>query len=371
MGAPVICDDDTLDASYVGSGNAPSVFGSAWVPAGASANFNASGEVLPSYYWTNGRAEYKIYARVLDPETGSQLWSDWNYYASPVEWGSGPYTWQPFSNVNIGTWTNTTGAGKSFAVETWAERTYAGAGINWGVNLTVGGPLVPCELQPDEADVPNDAEPNSCGAQPGAADPVNVVQGNYWDSWTDLEIPGRGPGLSLRRTYSSSRAAVTGPLGFGWNHAYGMSVVEAAGIATVRQESGAVVRFAADSGLWVTASRVNASLVRQVDGTWTFTRHGVEVFRFSSSGTLTSIADLSGNTTTLAYSGGVLASVTDASGRSLSFTWQGGRIATVTAPSTALDSGQSPTALAVAYGYDGAGNLATVTDTAGGVDLHL
>ncbi|MEW6155330.1 MAG: LamG-like jellyroll fold domain-containing protein, partial [Actinomycetota bacterium] len=45
--------------------------------------------------------------------------------------------------------------------------------------------------------------------------PVNTATGNFWHTFTDLTIPGRGVPLRLQRTYNSDLAAVDGPFGKG------------------------------------------------------------------------------------------------------------------------------------------------------------
>ena len=96
------------------------------------------------------------------------------------------------------------------------------------------------------------------------------------------------------------------------------------------------------------------------------TRRGREVFRFDVDGKLTSVSDLSGNTTTLSYAGAELATVTDASGRALVFTWTAGKITKVTAPSTNLRSSGPTEVIEVSYGYTGS-DLTSVTSPDGAV----
>lgn len=110
-------------------------------------------------------------------------------------------------------------------------------------------------VRPAELAVENLSERNSCGSQPGAAGPVNVVQGNFWQTWTDLSVAGRGSGMTWGRTYSSSRASVDGPLGFGWTASYFMNLSEASGVVTITQENGATVEFRSFAGGWVAAPR--------------------------------------------------------------------------------------------------------------------
>src|SRR5262245_12395502 len=57
--------------------------------------------------------------------------------------------------------------------------------------------------------------------------PVDTAIGNFWHSFTDLAVPGRGPALLFARTYNAQDAATAGPLGYGWTHSYNMRVVTA------------------------------------------------------------------------------------------------------------------------------------------------
>lgn len=143
-----------------------------------------------------------------------------------------------------------------------------------------------------------------------------------------------------------------------------------AGVARVYQENGSVAPFVeSTSAGWLPPRRVNATLAEDPSSStarWVFRRGGTEIFTFDSTGALRSIADLSGNTSVLAYSGGELQTVTDDAGRQLVFTWTNGKITKVTAPSTVLKTGGPPQVMEVSYVYGG-GDLMSVTDTDGGV----
>jgi RHS repeat-associated protein len=255
-----------------------------------------------------------------------------------------------------------------------------GSELQWKVDVSVGDDPATGDVDdgPDclpresaESDTSNASEPNACGAQPSGLDPVNVVQGNFWQSWTDVGVAGRGAGISAARTYSSSRAATSGPLGNGWSWSYGMKVAVSSGVARVYQENGAVVPFSTTSAGWVPPKRVNATLVQNPGSApahWVFTRAGGEVFTFDSDGLLRSIADLSGNTTTLAYASGRLVTVTDPAARALTLTWDtvNNRITKLTAPSAQLASGGAAQVIEVTYGYTGS-DLTSVTMPDGGV----
>lgn len=189
--------------------------------------------------------------------------------------------------------------------------------------------------------------------------PVDCTTGDFYHSFSDLSIPGRGIPLDLERTYNSLAAATNGPFGYGWASSYDMSLaVDGSGNVTVSQENGSQVTFnPAPGGGYTAGQRVTATLVKNADGTYTFTRGKRERFTFSSAGLLTAETDLNGYTTTLSYSGTRLATVTDPSGRTLSFAYgANGDVSSVT------DSGGRT----VSYGYDGSGNLTSVVDAGGG-----
>lgn len=150
--------------------------------------------------------------------------------------------------------------------------------------------------------------------------PINCRTGNFWHTFSDLAIPGRGPGLHLERTYNALGAGSDGPFGYGWSSSYTMRfTTSSTGTVTVHQENGSTVSFRPDgAGGYTAPPRVFATLVANADGTYTFTRTKREVFTFSGAGALVSVRDLNGYTTNLAYdAAGKLATVTDAAGRSL------------------------------------------------------
>ncbi len=76
-----------------------------------------------------------------------------------------------------------------------------------------GGPIGVFE-QPsgDETETPV-----QCQATPN---PINCATGNFWHSFDDLAVPGRGVTLDVRRTYNSIEAAQDSPFGFGWSSSY-------------------------------------------------------------------------------------------------------------------------------------------------------
>ncbi|MBT8162598.1 MULTISPECIES: RHS repeat-associated core domain-containing protein [Arthrobacter] len=197
--------------------------------------------------------------------------------------------------------------------------------------------------------------------QCAAGDPVNTSNGEFYENTTDVSIAGRGPGLTVSRTYSSQRASFDGPLGFGWSFNYSMSLaLNSSGTVDIHQENGSMVTFTPDAGgLYHAPARVVAALVHNADGTWTYTRRAKDIFTFTSSGQLSSLSDLNGNATTLARNAsGQLTTATDSAGRTLTFAYNaGGRIATIADPAGRV----------FAYGYDSAGRLTSYTAPGGAV----
>ena len=194
-------------------------------------------------------------------------------------------------------------------------------------------------------------------------DPVDAPTGNFWHSFTDIVVPGRGLPLNLTRTYNSGAATTNGPFGYGWSFPYGLALTfPDTEHVVVNQENGSQVTFTEQPDkTYAAAPRVTATLVHNEDGSWTFLRRHRETFAFDSAGQLTQEKDLNGYVTSLAYDAqGQLSTVTDAAGRKLTFKYSKGHIISVTDPLKRV----------VRYAYDSAGNLTDVTDVSKG-DTHF
>lgn len=185
--------------------------------------------------------------------------------------------------------------------------------------------------------------------------PVETSTGDFWHTFSDLSVPGRGFPLAFTRTYNALSGSTTGPLGYGWTDSYNMFLTQAATSATIHQENGSAVTFTLSGGLYTAPGRDQATLVKNGDGSFTFTRDVKQILTFNPSGQLISEKDLNGYTTTLKYTATKLTKVTDPAGRSLSFTWSGIHIHKVT----------DPAGHAVTFSYDASGNLASGKDQGG------
>ena len=192
-----------------------------------------------------------------------------------------------------------------------------------------------------------------------SGDPVNCASGDFWQTFTDFYIPGRGPGLDLTRTYNSSHAATKGIFGNGWSSSYDQHLsFNADGSITFTGPDGSQVTATPNgSGGFSLPAWSDSTLTHNADGTYSFVQHATETLTFSSTGQLLSLADLNGDTTTLTYNASnQLMTVTDSSGRTLEFTYgANGLVASVA----------DPLGRTVHYAYDAAGNLTSTTDAAG------
>lgn len=188
--------------------------------------------------------------------------------------------------------------------------------------------------------------------------PVDTASGDFWHSFTDLTVPGRGPALDLSRTYNSATASTDSRFGYGWIDSYALSLSVNGNIAVARCEGGATMTFGYDGTNWTAPPRVLATLTHNGDGSWTLVRHAQKTYRFDATGRLTALTDLNGYSTTLSYPSGAQMVVTDPAGRTLTFTLTGSHVSSV------ADSASPPRTLS--YSYDAAGNLTDVIDTAGG-----
>jgi RHS repeat-associated protein len=203
------------------------------------------------------------------------------------------------------------------------------------------------------------------GSSCSKADPVNAQTGNYFETSTDIAVPGHGHPLAVTRTYNALASNTNSAFGYGQTFNYGMSLDLSAINATsgpyivLNQEGGSQLTFLSINGAWVVAgSDIYVTLTHNTDGTWTVVRQGEEAFAFDSLGRLIATRDRNGYVTNLAYSGSQLATVTNADGKTLTFAYNStGQISTVT----------DQAARSVSYTYDSTGDLATVTDLRGGV----
>jgi len=198
------------------------------------------------------------------------------------------------------------------------------------------------------------------GPQGTSAEPVRTATGNYVFQRTDLAIPGRGLPVIFTRTYNS-QDGYAGPLGPGWTHSYNVFLAEAAGTVSTKWSDGHGEFYASLGGGAYRSlyGGVFNVLVKNPDGTFTFTLKNQTKYQFSTAGKLTAITDRNGNGLLFGYSGaGNLTTITDTVGRAITLAYDGSnRITQLTDPIGRI----------VRYTYDAGGNLSSSTDPNAGV----
>jgi RHS repeat-associated protein len=209
-------------------------------------------------------------------------------------------------------------------------------------NIPIAYTTPPYSVTPDGTDPGADQFGGGGGADVGCncstGEPVNPATGDFYDTKTDLTIPGAGIPLTFTRTYDAeaaqaeeSAAASAGPLGYGWTDNLSMSgsYDSGTGLATITQANGSQITFryyaqgateplGSNGVTWCpsdataavfcpTAPRYIATLTQNGGGTWTFVndRQSPITYTFTSAGALSEIADAAGDTlVSSAYSPG-------------------------------------------------------------------
>ena len=206
---------------------------------------------------------------------------------------------------------------------------------------------------------------------------VNLWNGTMSLSREDLNIPGRGPALNLRRTYSSASQA-DGVLGFGWAHSYASRLlVTSCGEIVIVGGEGGGMRFVDDGqgGLRPLKGYHGSLMANVEDSSFDFYSKDGTRYHYASPTEnrwrLEYIEDTNGNLTTLNYEGGQqrLAVVSDAAERSLQFFYRNLYVEIELADDqqTSLWSGdvidriQGPDGLDIVFAYDELGRLESVS----------
>jgi len=245
-----------------------------------------------------------------------------------------------------------------------ATGSFNGQAVTWGSGTdAIEGVLVDFYFRGQSPSAAELANQDEYCATCNEGDPVIAATGEFRDTLSDLNIPGRGYNLRFDRTYSSFASAQDGPLGFGWTDNFNAYLtVDGSGNPTVHEENGAQTTFTNNAGTFSAPGRVLASL-SLASGTYTYTRHDSSQLKFDSTSLkLTSEVDRNGYTTSLAYTGSSLTQVTDQAGRHLTFAYWSG------AGANHIHTITDPAGRVVTLNYtnaDGSGDLTSVTDVAG------
>ncbi len=206
---------------------------------------------------------------------------------------------------------------------------------------------------------------------------VDLADGHVDVSAADLSIPGRGPDLTLAHVWDSNlaQAGVTSTAGQGWvdnlTPQMGGSLT---GVVTYQDDSGATWPFTytgslGDTGPYTTYSTPPGLPWQLTASTAGYTLTDIltsETLTFDAQGRYRADTDAYGNANTLSYGSSGPTSEANSGGRALAFSYQNGLLADTQSPlwqSSGGARGQH-----VAYGYNGAGQLTTLTWGAGTSD---
>jgi RHS repeat-associated protein len=211
----------------------------------------------------------------------------------------------------------------------------------------------------------NTGKPCNC-----VGDPINFGTGNEFRDDPDLTLGF----LAFHRYYNSHGSVATAHIGAHWRHSFDRSLEYLSGVGTTAfvtlyRPDGLQVKFAFQSGAWVTDPDVADTLSPIYDASsnlvgWLYTNATTrELEEYDAQGFLLSITDTNKQLTTFTYSdastpvsvaptAGLLLTVTDPLDRQLSLTYNSqSNVATVTQPDGGVTS----------YSYDTTGNLTKVT----------
>lgn len=249
----------------------------------------------------------------------------------------------------------------------------------WSLTIEYAGPVLPSLSLPASQVAGNPCTCVSVNPTVTRADPVNTGTGRVVESAVDASIPGTP--LSVIRSYDSGNTAA-GLLGPGWstNYSTRLDINQATGDATVVLGTGNSVIYARQpDGSFLGAPGSVATLTQTGSG-YDLSTTDNRLLSFDSAGLLTRILSRTdGQSATLAYAGGRLSTVTDRDGNRLTFSVNttSGFLSSVSLPGygtvsyeytgSRLSKVTRPDGTSTNYAYDGAGNLAGITDGSGTV----
>ncbi|MBU7036333.1 MAG: RHS repeat protein [Theionarchaea archaeon] len=185
---------------------------------------------------------------------------------------------------------------------------------------------------------------------------VNPANGLLTITQTDLVIPGRSLNVNISRVYQtpavfygSSPYDYEAPpvdLGKGWSLDFPY-----VGTKYLHLWGGTAYKISWVSNTFENHVGSHFTLVKNGNNTYTLTMASGTVYEFDTSGKLTQIRDIDGNSIDFTYQSGILTTITDTIGRTLSLSYSSGRLWKITYNSAELE-----------YSYDGNGCLQWMDD---------
>ena len=217
-------------------------------------------------------------------------------------------------------------------------------------------------------------------------DPMAEAFGDYESSVTDATVAAPGLPFSFTRSFTSGYAH-QGDLGYGWSEPYGsyltINTSASPNTVTAYMGDGQQIQFTKSGSSWVAPTYTIATLTYSSStSTYSLVDANRTTWKFASDGTLNSISDRNGNTTTVSGWKDWPTSVTLSNGKVVNFTTNGsGRVTKITLPRQSDgqlhlrqrrkpgDGHRSARGSNRAYAYDSYHQISTVTDPRGNVVL--
>ena len=207
-------------------------------------------------------------------------------------------------------------------------------------------------------------------------EPVNIANGNLFETEEDFTIPSRGMPINFVRYYNS-QSDYNGPMGYGWTHTYNQHVTENA--------DKSITYFAEDGGRFTFTKNPDTTYNRPAGFFSTLTKdgsgckltgkHGTEKF-FDLTGKITGIVDRNDNAITFEYTGDYLTKIIDTVGREYTLSYDADdHLTSITTPgpyewtytyeNDDLMSVTVPGGYTRSFTYLAGHNLASITDARG------
>jgi YD repeat-containing protein len=167
--------------------------------------------------------------------------------------------------------------------------------------MTSPTPGTPSEGEPAEKPASFCPQDGGCeGCIRDAGNPVDLWNGREFFTHTDLVLPGLMD-IVIRRSYDS-QAEYDSALGYGWALGYFMRVYEYAdGSVILRRDCGVRRAFVYEAGAYQTPVGESGTLVKNVDGSWTYWEASGERKEFDGEGRLTAIVSPQGPRLVFSY----------------------------------------------------------------------
>jgi len=176
-----------------------------------------------------------------------------------------------------------------------------------------------------------------------------------------VEIKSTFSGTVYDRTASDDLPVVvnsSSPFGAGWSVGGILALlIGPRGVAMIDNSTGGHRYFRGTGPSYISPPNDQGTLVRNGDGTFTYTAKDQTKTNFDSTGRMTSQVDAHGLAQTLAYNGNLLSTITQPDGGVATFNYNGNLLGSI----------QLPGGRSLTPSYDGNNNLTGFTDAAGGV----